>query len=408
MTNNYLEQGIKDRYNQWGMREPLIGNGESHMQAVQRAMVKNLSSYAKSYLYANSITGAKGLEFVAFSKSKLSRPVQLPNSVILFPCFIETVGKDVREPMVQASMHMEMSGTYIYDGWLPISSTDIPEIENRLEDLRESLSSFALISGGSFSWEPKYSFGGNKTSSYFLEEDDLGTLEDIAQKLGDISTSDKHAILRSVSWISRAQGAQDDCSKFLFSVLAIESLCNYIEQEAEEGSSLKQFAGPAKTKEVRREERENGIKKTIAELLDTNPTEAIREAYFTWVVPIKSRLRDHLKRVMGEEDEGCRLFFSGDQESETPALYDIRHLIAHGGMSTIRESDLLQVAKNVWNIEKFALRYVWRMLNTCLDVFNRRSQMTASIKMDLTNGILSSRRMYEGPVEMAILYYNRV
>jgi hypothetical protein len=65
---------------------------------------------------------------------------------------------------------------------------------------------------------------------------------------------------------------------------------------------------------------------------------------------------------MGEEDEGCRLFFSGDQESETPALYDIRHLIAHGGMSTIRESDLLQVAKNVWNIEKFALRYVWRML----------------------------------------------
>lgn len=152
MTNDYLEQGINDRYNQWGMREPLIGSSESHMQAVQRAMAQNLSSYAKSYLYANSITGAKGLEFVAFSKSKLSRPVQLPNSVILFPCFIETVGKDVRDPMVQASMHMEMSGTYIYDGWLPISSTDIPEIESRLEDLRESLTSFSLIYRGSFSW----------------------------------------------------------------------------------------------------------------------------------------------------------------------------------------------------------------------------------------------------------------
>ena len=72
MTINYIEQALKERYNRWGMREPLISNGKTHMKAVQSAMGKNLSEYAKSYLYANSITGAKGLEFVAFSKSKLS------------------------------------------------------------------------------------------------------------------------------------------------------------------------------------------------------------------------------------------------------------------------------------------------------------------------------------------------
>ena len=276
MTINYIEQGLKERYNQWGMREPLIGNGQTHMKAVQSAMGKNLSEYAKSYMYVNSITGVRGLEFVAFSKSKLSRPVQLPNDVILFPCFIETVGKDVREPMVQASvsfrqacMHMEMSGTYIYDGWLPIKSTD-KEIDKRLEDLRESLSSFALISGDSFNWEPKYNFAINKTTSYFLEDDDLGTLEDIAQKLGEIPPKDKHAILRSVSWVSRAQVAQDDVSKFLFSVLAIESLCKYIEQDAGENSPLNYFAGPKKTKAERRAEREKGIKETISELLEHN------------------------------------------------------------------------------------------------------------------------------------------
>ena len=129
--------------------------------------------------------------------------------------------------------------------------------------------------------------------------------------------------------------------------MAIESLCNYIEQEAGEDSPLKQFAGPAKTKSERREEREKGINETIAEMLENNPTKAIQEAYFTWVVPIKRMLRDHLKRVMGEDDEGFKLFFSGNQESETPAPYDVRHLIAHGGMSNIKESDLLQVAKNV-------------------------------------------------------------
>lgn len=232
MTTDYLEQCLKKRYNRWGMREPLIGTNKTHMTAVQSAMGENLSKYAKSYLYANSITGAKGLEFVAFSKSKLSRPVQLPNDVILFPCFTETIGKNMREPMVQASMHMESSGTYIYDGWLPIESTDKAEIDKRLEDLRESLASFALISGSSFSWEPKYYFSRGKTSSYFLEDDDLGTLEDIAQKLAEIPFTDKHAILRSVSWISRAQVTQDDCSRFLFAVFAIEALCNYIEQDA--------------------------------------------------------------------------------------------------------------------------------------------------------------------------------
>ncbi len=408
MTIDYLNQSLKQRYNRWGMREPLIGNNQTHMKAVQSVMGENLSEYAKSYLFSNSITGAKGLEFVAFSKSKLSRPVQLPNDVILFPCFIETVGQNVQEPMVQASMHMEISGTYIYDGWLPIESTDKAEIDKRLEDLRESLASFALISGNSFNWEPKYYFARGKTSSYFLEDDDLGTLEDIAQKLAEIPFTDKQAILRSVSWISRAQVTQDDCSKFLFAVLAIESLCNYIEQDAGEDSPLKQFAGPAKTKSERREERETGIRKTLDELLESNPTKAIQEAYFTWVIPIKRMLRGHLKRVMGEADEGFKLFFSGNRETGMPALYDIRHLIAHGGMSNINESDLLQVANNVWNIEKFALRYVWRILNTCLDVFNRRSQMTASMKMDMMNSVLSNREMYKGPVEMAILYYKRI
>lgn len=74
--------------------------------------------------------------------------------------------------------------------------------------------------------------------------------------------------MRSVSWVSRAQVAQDDCSKFLFAVLAIESLCKYIEQDAGEDSPLKHFAGPQKTRAERRAEREQGIKETISELLE--------------------------------------------------------------------------------------------------------------------------------------------
>ncbi len=108
MKVDFLEQALKKRYNKWGIREPLVGHGQEQMKVIQSAMDNNLSDFAKSYVFANSITGASGLEFVAFSKSKLSRPVQLPNEVILFPCFIETVGKDIREPIIQASMHMEM------------------------------------------------------------------------------------------------------------------------------------------------------------------------------------------------------------------------------------------------------------------------------------------------------------
>ena len=54
MNTDELEQALKERYNQWGMREPLIGNGQTQMKAVQSAMGKNLSECAKSYLYANN------------------------------------------------------------------------------------------------------------------------------------------------------------------------------------------------------------------------------------------------------------------------------------------------------------------------------------------------------------------
>jgi len=101
-------------------------------------------------------------------------------------------------------------------------------------------------------------------------------------------------------------------------------------------------------------------------------------------------------------------FFNKNKETESPALYDIRHKIAHGEISNINESDLLLVDHHVLKIEKLALRYIWRIMNNCLDIYNRRSKMTVSMNMDLNNGILSNRDMYKGPVEMSILYYNRL
>ncbi|MFN7958567.1 MAG: hypothetical protein U0P46_09630 [Holophagaceae bacterium] len=402
----YLEDALTLRYNKWGEREPLImPAGETLSSSANReASYSNLSIPVRSYLETRAITGCQGLEFVAFSNAKLVRPIYLPNNVILYPCFTETDGKEISDPMVQASIRMSQFGKHIYDGWLPVDPTDSPDaVALRIEELRESLATFALVSGSLFEWEPKYFGDGRGSEIHYLGEDEIGTLEDISEALSRIPSEDKHAVLRSIAWIARAKEVQDSCSEFLFYVLAIESLCNYIENEANDESPLRRVVGPPQTKAERRNERANGIQRVLDAHLAADPVKAVRDAYFAWVVPIKRMLRSHLERVMGQTDERVSLFFDGN-----PALYEIRHLIAHGDMSNVREQDLLKVSQNVWKIEKFAAQYVWRVLNTCLELFNRSSSIHKSINLNISTGVISRRAMYNGPTEMALFYYGRI
>ena len=404
MDESQLQTARSARYNNWGEREPIVcSDSNKNFAAMAIASRKDLSGPEKSAKYLYDITGCKGFEFVAFSNAKLERPTQLADNIILFPCFHNnTNGLSLNDPMVQASIIMSQTARYVYDGWLPIDEMRESAIRSKIRVLREVMSAFSIVSGSNFEWESKYPIAGTSGESHYLNEADIDTLEKLANQIDCLSDNDRKALLRSIGWLSRSINQTEPEAKFLFAVLSIESFATYIEENSEDNSAFVTLRGSKKSKNERRKEREDCIRETILNLLDSDATRAVNEAYFNCVVGIRKRLGEHLGRVMGKDDEGYKIFLF-DSTTDV-SLYKIRHTIAHGIHDVLSDSELIRIEANLHKVINFAKRYIWQVLHKAFDFYNSSDTMQASIAINMNNVIISSRKMYRGPVNMGLIY----
>lgn len=403
MDDLVLKTARNNKLSNWGEREPIVCEDR---EKIHRAMViktnPDLTPPEKSALYVHEISGCKGLEFVGFSNAKIDRPIRLATGIIIYPCFMKTtVGHSLEDPIVRASFRMSQTGRYIYDGWLPIDNIVDVDIRARIRTLREVLGCFPLISGSKFSWEPKYQVSKTTDDTHYFSENEIKTIEGFAEAIDLAIPDDRIALLRSIGWLSECVRIESPESKFLFAVLAIESLCSYIE-DAETDSSFHALAQDRRSKIERRSEREDCIRQTLTKLLDGDPTKAISTAYFECIGGIKKKLQTHLMNIFGEEDDAIVAFFK--KTDSGISLYELRHTIAHGSHDILAEFDRNGVDRNVHKVEKLAVRYIWYVLNHCLGFFNETSSIHAKISFDLNTGIISNRSMYQGPVDMGLLY----
>lgn len=403
MNNSLLDMERKQKFNNWGEREPIVCTNKSKIdKAMHVKMRQDLSNPEKSALFVNEITGCKGFEFVGFSNAKIERAILLPTGIILYPCFMQTtVGCSLKDPLIRASFRMLQTGQFVYDGWLPIQKMNDEDIRGRIRTLREVLGAFPLISGSKFDWYPKYQMSNSIPETHYFFEKEIKTIEKFTETIELSKYDDRIALLRSIGWLSECIRVENSESKFLFAVLAIESLCTYIENLGLD-SSFHTLAQNKKSKAGRKNERKNCILQTLTEQIDKNPTKAITTAYFDCVVGIKKRLYNHLANIFGEKDEGLIAFFQKPEGGSS--LYELRHSIAHGSHDILSEFDRNVIDKNIYKVEKLALRYIWHVLNHCLDFYNESSSIHASINFDLNMAVLSSRSMYKGPVDMGLLY----
>lgn len=404
MNEKLLKELRDQKFNNWGEKEPIVcDNNKEYRRATSLVYSPELTSSQKSVIYLHALTGCEGLEFVAFSNAKINSPTSLPNEVYLSPCFLPSLnGASLQDVRMQASLRMTQTSRFVYDGWLPIDDINNERISERLRDLRHALSVFAIVSGSKFDWEPKYKVLNNNDSTHLYTKEEIGTIEDLANAFTSLSQNDKVALFRSIGWIAQSIRLDDEKAKFLFCVLAIESLCNYIEQESDDDSCFAPLRVIKLTKSDRRTQRSDCIKATLDSILEEDPTKAVQEAYFECVGGIKKRLKEHLERVMGKDNENVKLFFEGTNAN--PSLYNLRHTIAHGTLDTISEDDILRIKKNLFTIERFSLQYVWTVLHKSINIYNRSNKMRESMSMDMKNVVISNRRMYQGPVDMGILY----
>jgi hypothetical protein len=328
--------------------------------------------------------------------------IKLPGSIFMVPCFLNILqGYDVSNPLLQLTLKMQNSSRFIYDGWVPVASWNEHSIRQAILSIDKALSIFCMTGRIFADWEPKYCISkepDDQHSVYKFENKHLNELESLSQTLDTLKEHDRTAIYRSLAWLSQGLHLNEPAARFLFSILAIESLATYIEDKALDDSPLILL----RTKSITEAEIEKCIKDTLAQWLDKNPVKAIEDAYFNCVTTITKRLKRHLEKVFASNVESYDLFFKHKVDDKT--LYELRHYVAHGNVNALSEAQREQIQKRIWDAERVARRYIWAVLGQALNVHPVKNTMQATLSLDLNNMVIPDEKMYQGPTHMAEIY----
>jgi hypothetical protein len=388
------------KYNPWCQRRPLVCSDQERVRRATAFFARgDLAPSERAAFYLHELTGCEGLEFVAFSSVKLQNPVMLANDVVLVPCFLNNMeGQNVQDRLVQMTMKMEQNCRFIYDGWMPIAVWGEENVRQAVRSVDEAISIFCLRSRAFFEWEPKYPAPGDSSSNYKFEDQHLRELEEIAQILDSLGQRDRVAIYRSLAWLSQGLRLNGPAARFLFSILAIESLATYIEEKASNESPL----AVLRTTQITEAEREKCIRDTLSEWLQDDPRKAIERAYFDCVISITRRLKAHLERIFTSDPESYALLFEHEVEGKT--LYDLRHYVAHGTADALSEMQRERIRQRVWDAGRVARRYVLAVFETALGAKPFSKGMQASFILGIQDAVVSNEDMYQGPTHMAVVY----
>ena len=391
------------KYNKWCERRVLVcADGERQRRASKIFVRRDLTPCEKSTFYLHELTDCEGIEFVAFSNAKIENHIIFSNGVVIVPCFISDLNhKNIKDPLVQATMKMERARRFIYDGWAPIRKWDVENVRNAIRNIDEALSLFCLNGRSYFEWEPKYPAPTESPQSvYNYEKHHNQQLEEVAKRLDSLSENDRIAIYRSIAWLNQGLRLNETTARFLFSILAIESLARYIEEEAAKDSPLAVLKAEKLTPTERHGQQEECIKVTLSKQLQENPIEAIKKAYFDCVIGIRRRMETHLTHVFKSNLYPCKLLF--ESRIHGKSLYELRHVIAHGTVDILSEEQRNFISQRIWDVERVARHYILTVFRDGLGIERFSESMKACLPIG--NVVVRSEEMYQGPKHMAIIY----
>jgi len=392
------EEIPKGKYNKWCERNPLVSSdGKKILEANRHLVNSTLSNYKKWIWFTHELVDCNGIEFVAFSNIKSPTKISFSDGLVLVPCFeAVTEGKSLVDPLVQKSIEMRRRARYIYDGWMPLDNWSIENMRNKIVDINQNLSLFALQGRNWFQWEPKYLDFKNTTNISLFTDEHFHEIFELISYINELDHDDKTAILRSAAWLSQSMQITEPAGRFLFCFVALESLITYIENS--KNDSL--FFNFKKVRKMNKKQKKECIQNKIATLLHKNSVKTIERAYFECVKGIGKTLRGNIRGNFGEESKMYQDLFKEKIDGST--LYGIRQDIAHGGLHAFDERTLHAISLRIYDIENITRTYILTMLRKLMkkEIF----EVQTKTSMFLNMGILSNRGMYKGPVHMAYLY----
>lgn len=359
----------KKKYNRWRERKNLVtDNEENYKRAI--SLKKDLTPLVNSAFFFHEITECNGFEFIAYSNIKFDDFIVLPNNAILVPWFLNsTEGKSINDPEVVRAMQMERESKFLYDGWIAIDRWNEENVRKIIQSISEAMSLFSLHSNLFFEWEPKYQSTSKHKPFCEFSATEISPHHDVFHQISAISDDDKRAIYRSISWLSNAKKIQDSSARFLFFILAIESLVDYIENKAKDDSCFFNLKFDKRTKKERKQAKKEWQEKCIKEKMidiEKNPVNTIKDSYFDCVIGIKTTLKRHLELVLPNDSDSIKLLF--DEKIEGKTTYELRHCIAHGSLDLLTEKQVELITKRLEDVEKIANKYILEVLNKTLNI----------------------------------------
>lgn len=308
----------------------------------------------------------------------------------------------MEDPLLLATMEMESHSRYIYDGWIPITIWDKENVGRAIRNIDEALSLFCLSGRFIFDWKPKYPQNSESPWGYCLNDNDIvfKDLEKLSEILGSLKEADQIAVYRSLAWMSQSFRLSEPTARFLFLILSIESFATYIEEEASDDSPFSILKTKTQTKKEKRKTRESCIDEILSKY-PSNKIEAIEEAH-SKCMGIGRRLESHLKSILDQDTKLIDLFF--EKDATGISLYGHRHIIAHGRIDALSETQRHLISSRIADAEKIANRYISTVLKKGLHFEISNKIVKASLYNGPIEMIASNDDMYCGPTHMATIY----
>lgn len=386
------------KYNRWCEKRTLV-----YKQGYNGYFYNRELTYTENAaLFLHETVGCEGLEFVVFSNAEIDEPIiELPGNITLIPCFmVDLNGAKIDDQLTHLTfMQMEQS-RYIYDGWMPISDWKIETVKKAIGEIDQALSLFSLLVGASFTWEPKYPpyF---EASAYGLTHQHIHAIKQLKCITESLEGDDLRALFKSIAWFSQSFRLSEPTAKFLFCILAIESLATYIETNTKDGSAFKSLRSPQET--TKDEDRINCIHEILDDRPDKDLIKAVNDAYVKCVLGIgtKAHVKNNLKNIFGESSECFELLFKSKGDGDT--LYKLRNKIAHGTVDALSEKEREIISARLWDVERLVRRYILKVLEVVIS----ENEIDLGIETPHSKtDILPHSLMYRGPFHMAEIYRN--
>ncbi|MDO9549581.1 MAG: HEPN domain-containing protein [Methanoregula sp.] len=371
MTAVDLAEIEKDKYNRWGCTKDLIPKSQENQKSALSYLIRrDLTSTVRFAFFFHEMTGCNGFEFSTYSNIRFDDYVILPNGAILVPSFYNDDemknGISIDDPKLIKTMEMWKNREFLYDGWIAIDQWDDEYVNKVIQGISESLSLFSLSNDLFFRWEAKYQVTKPKIfSDQVNSKRTTLRIQEINNKIRGIDEKDRRAIYRSLSWLSQGKRVDDPTARFLFFILAVESLAIHIEEKIDDTSCFFNLRTVKKTNKEREEWRVNCIKEKMTGW-EIKPIQSIKNSYFDCVVGSRKMIQKHLEIVLSTGSKSIKLLFEEKIDGKT--LYDLRNDIAHGNLDLLTEEQVDRISKRLLDAEKVAGYYISQVLKKSLNI----------------------------------------